>query len=283
MSRTIVAGSTATFIYTPEVEPDHLPTVACYDADGDSVTLSHIVVAAGATWEDGYLLTLEGSESATLTGTCALHWSWEWTDDDGNVNTVHDVEEFYAVTSMRVPVSLTVATNTYVTLDEAETYMAGRLGTTAWDEATEADRAASLLMATRALDGLSFRGRKYDIDQTLEFPRAYWAAGSKTGIFSEENERYSTFNTITGYWYDADAGVPQRVKDAECEEALALLVSGGEEDRSSLMRQGVKAVSFSSFSETYSDAAVSRSRTGLKSVEAMALMRPYIAGNAAVR
>jgi hypothetical protein len=178
-----------------------------------------------------------------------------------------------------------VGVNSYVDTDDCDTYMASRLGASAWDDASLADKNAALIMAWRAIDGLSLRGRKFTEDQVLEFPRLNWTTGGQTSVYSEEHERYSPMSKLAGYYGEEE--VPQRVMDAQCEEALSLLasVSDTSSDRVLLQAQGVRSVRIGDFSETYAGTGTSPGRGGgrLRSIEAIALMRPYIAGTAAVR
>lgn len=138
----------------------------------------------------------------------------------------------------------------------------------------------ALITATRNIDALRLRGRKYLATQTLEFPRVIWNMG-QAGIYSEEHERYSELTKTAGYY--GDGNVPQRVIDACCEEALEMLGSGDTHSRQALMRAGVLEVNFSMFSEKYSPSAITQSRSGVNSTIAMALLRPYVAANARVR
>jgi hypothetical protein len=59
----------------------------------------------------------------------------------------------------------------YATEAEGDTYFTTRLSTTAWDDASTADRTAALTMATEIIDRLNFVGSKYDADQVNQFPR----------------------------------------------------------------------------------------------------------------
>jgi len=84
-------------------------------------------------------------------------------------------------------------TTPYVTRVVAQTYFDGRLNTTCWDDALDADKDKALLQATRALDRLNYRGKKADPDQVLQFPR------------------------------NGDTTIPDDIMCATAEEALALL------------------------------------------------------------
>lgn len=128
----------------------------------------------------------------------------------------------------------------YVTVTEADTYFAQHLYAAAWTEAT--NKEAALTTATRTIDRQLLRGRKADPSQDLAFPRY------------------------------PDTAVPQAVKDATCEEALALLERSAE--RMKLQREGVRHASIGGMTEIYRDDA----GRGLLSPEARELLRPWLAG-----
>lgn len=152
----------------------------------------------------------------------------------------------------------TAVSESYVTTVEAATaFLAKRLGAAAWTAATSANQIAALQEATALIDALPLRGERYepiaiyngvqkDVDadgltQTLEFPRV--------------------IDRIT---CDYDLGtqkpiVPQKVKDACCWIALALL----EENSSSspisekeLQANGVQSFSLGKLSMTFNTGAV---------------------------
>jgi hypothetical protein len=78
----------------------------------------------------------------------------------------------------------------YNTLSEAKNYFESRLNTDAWDDANDEKRTKALSMAARSIDSLNYIG---DRVRSAEFPRG------------------------------EDTEVPDTVKYAECEIALALL------------------------------------------------------------
>lgn len=88
--------------------------------------------------------------------------------------------------------ALTVGTNTYISMAEAVAYVGGRLRTEAWDF-NDADREKALIHAARLLEALPWAGEKTGANQALAFPR------------------------------NGDDEVPQAIKDAQAELALALL------------------------------------------------------------
>ena len=140
----------------------------------------------------------------------------------------------------------------YVTTEEAAAYFAGRLHVDPWLDASDSDKQATLAMATRAIDRLTLKGRKTDPAQALAFPRY------------------------------PDTEIPTAVKDACCEEALALLERGNSQRRK-LQAEGVMSVTVGSVSETYASVLGVGGRVVaidryLLSQEAKELLRPWLLG-----
>jgi hypothetical protein len=105
--------------------------------------------------------------------------------------------------------ALVVGTNSYISRADAETYFADRLNSSEWDDATDANKDAALIQATRMIDYRDYIGVRTDSDQALKFPRS--------GLVDD------------GVALDPDE-VPQSVLDATCELALYAL----QEDYSAL-------------------------------------------------
>jgi hypothetical protein len=159
----------------------------------------------------------------------------------------------------------------YVQVADADEYFATRTPSSEWDALEDSEKAVALQTATKHIDRMPLRGTRYEAEyiedgeqtdydddgliQTLEFPRV-----------------------IDGITCDWDYGtelpiVPQRVKDACCEEALAI-VKWGNSSRLALRQQGVTQMQLgagSGLSESYSG----RGR-GLLSSEAIEIMRRYV-------
>jgi len=90
---------------------------------------------------------------------------------------------------------------------------------------------------------MPLRGRKTDLHQPLAFPRY------------------------------PDTELPEAVKEACCEEALALLERGNSQRRK-LQQEGVQSFSLGNMSETFAAGA----GKGLLSQEAKELLRPWLIG-----
>ncbi len=171
--------------------------------------------------------------------------------------------------------ALVVNQNSYIDVATADTYFANRLYADAWTSTAVPQKEQALVMATRAIDRQVFIGAKKLDDQPLQFPRRYpfrahdiWRKWFQFNI----TDQWETLYVEGASWW-ADIDVPQAVKDATCEEALALLERGNSQRRK-LQQEGVQSASIGSLSETYRPGTA----RGLLSQEALELLRPYIAG-----
>jgi len=105
--------------------------------------------------------------------------------------------------------ALTVGTNTYVTLSEAETYADERDHlSTGWDTKTDDEKEFALLISARVLD-LSYQWKGSITDDTTPQDLAW----PRQDVFDKENREL-----------DKDT-VPQRIKDAQVELAFQWVVS----------------------------------------------------------
>jgi len=138
---------------------------------------------------------------------------------------------------------LQIGIESYVTVEEANEYFAGRLHAESWGETSDADKEKALKQATKEIDRQLLKGRKATDTQELAFPRY------------------------------PDTEVPEAVKEACCEIALALLERGNSQRRK-LQQEGVQSFSLGNMSETYTPGA----GRGLLSQEAKELLRPWLLG-----
>jgi hypothetical protein len=131
----------------------------------------------------------------------------------------------------------------YCTIEYADEYFAGRLYAESWGETSDADKEKALRQATKEIDRQLLKGRKATDTQELAFPRY------------------------------PDTEVPETVKEACCEIALALLERGNSQ-RHKLQQEGVQSFTLGNMSETYASGA----GRGLLSQEAKELLRPWLLG-----
>lgn len=94
--------------------------------------------------------------------------------------------------------------NSYLTLAEAETYFEGRLHSSNWTGATEADKKSALVMSARMIDQtFAWQGSRASTTQALDWPRSSVV----------DCEGASVLSTI----------IPTQIQSAQCEQSLALL------------------------------------------------------------
>lgn len=134
----------------------------------------------------------------------------------------------------------------------AADYFSERLGTAAWDDANVTDRDKALKQATRSIDRLAFHGTKTVDTQANEFPR------------------------------NGETSVPVAVKEATCEQALALLEG---RDYESLARSGIASESVGDASVSYlasGKGGTVQGHGGLTSVTAFDLLAQFLVDPQAV-
>jgi hypothetical protein len=139
--------------------------------------------------------------------------------------------------------TITVGENSYIDIDGADEYFAGRLCTEQWGETSDADKEKALRQATKEIDRMPLIGRKAVSEQVLAFPR------------------------------HPEIKIPEAVKAACCEIALALLERGNSQRRK-LQQEGVQSFTLGNMSETYAPGG----GRGLISQEAKELLRPWLLG-----
>ena len=167
-------------------------------------------------------------------------------------------------------VTLTVGTNTYISLADAKTYFGTRLYADVWTAATDDNKSIALIMATSKIDRLKLRGQKAIYDQALQFPRAFYLGdryNRKIGL---------TIDNVRGAGWYVETVTSNAVKNAVCEEAIAILAGGANADkRQKLQQQGVKSFKLGNLQEEYSGAGASET---LLSLQAKQYLLKYLAG-----
>jgi hypothetical protein len=177
----------------------------------------------------------------------------------------------------------TTLANSYVTATEADAYFDGDPRADAF---LAGDTEWYLKKATSSIDALNYAGFEY-LDpigsqvwtngNVKKFPRKYIPSNSVSpwGVILGVD--------AFGYIYDS-SGVPTAVKDACCEEALAIYNEINDADlklRRKLQQSGVSSVGFRGRSESYQANALDYFQ-GLKSREAYLKLTPYISNYAII-
>jgi hypothetical protein len=106
--------------------------------------------------------------------------------------------------------ALVKGTNSYATLEEANTYFLDRLDVNAWTAASDTQKSQALVTATSILDRMDWTGVAISEAQALAFPRSG-----------------SYFEPKIGYVIELPAIVPDRIIKATFEQAYHLLNNDG--------------------------------------------------------
>lgn len=107
--------------------------------------------------------------------------------------------------------ALSKGTNSYATVEEADTYFADRLDVVAWTAADATMKAQALVTATQILDDLVWTGTAVSESQPLAFPRSGEYFDPRIGA-------YVALDTLS---------VPSRIELAVKEQAYHLLNNDG--------------------------------------------------------
>lgn len=168
-----------------------------------------------------------------------------------------------------MPTSLTIGTDTYISLADADIYLTAQyLATDAkmisWTALSDAQCEILLRRAARIIDRQPMIGEKVTYTQTMAFPRA---------VYNWPNMNYSEqFTMLYNQDWFVQISVPDSVKFAQCE--IAITESVGQSDRQRLQQEGVKSFSVGKLSESYG----SGSSSAIYSIEAREYLIPYLAG-----
>lgn len=149
--------------------------------------------------------------------------------------------------------------NSFCTIEYAEEYFGGKVFADEWDKADATTKEKALKEATSRINRLKFKGLKADAGQVLEFPRQF-----------PQVVKYS-------FGYVEQVDIPDEVKAATCEEALAILKYGNSA-RTKAQEQNVVSVKMGDASETYKSGSLGK----LYSNEAYELLKGYVIGAVAI-
>lgn len=139
--------------------------------------------------------------------------------------------------------------NSYCTLQEANDYFVARTPFTAWSSATDPQKEAALLMATRLLDtNFLWNGRRWRNDQRLQWPR--WGVLKEAGLAS--------WDWISAFFnYLPEDQIPRELKEAQAEYAGKLLASDLTADLDQSV-QGLTDLKVGSISLSFKDTIVAQ-------------------------
>ncbi len=126
--------------------------------------------------------------------------------------------------------------NSFLSADDADTYLDGRLNSGAWDDASSSDKDRSLIEATRELNLYDYQGTRVDGTQALAWPRSL--------VHDPDDPNLSYFDSTE---------IPQRIKDATSELALEFLKAGTTDIAGQDSSRTVISETVGPISVTYSD------------------------------
>src|SRR5262245_50628907 len=130
--------------------------------------------------------------------------------------------------------------NSYVDVAAADAYFDDRLDAAVWTAAVTADKTRALLMAANRLQVENWLGNRVTTAQQLAWPRVDVAKVDPVGAGLGYGYPHG-YGLGFGEFYKSDE-IPQQVKDAQCELALAYLGGfddGGEDVMDSFSADGV--------------------------------------------
>lgn len=149
--------------------------------------------------------------------------------------------------------AITVGTDTYITVEEADTIIANTNVSTnaqriAWEElSVEADKEIYLKNATQQMEVLKYRGCKFEVEQTLAFPRCFKQMVGDIGIYRNN----ILVNPPFHYGFYCQSDVPDDVKESQAFEALELASPSNDTASSKVASGNIKGFSTVGFSEQY--------------------------------
>lgn len=193
-------------------------------------------------------------------GTAMVHdgtglYSYTFTDPAAGLSYQSWIEVVYGGATYRFEKLSTAAgeadDGSYCTLAEADAIAAALPGLASFKASTADARTAALLLATVDFDAAyRWQGRKYDLLQTLEFPRL---AYGELGAASRQYAAASTLSADVVWDWDDDANaaiVPTDVKRAVVFQADSI-ISGDRDGRLQAITDGLASQAVGSMSESY--------------------------------
>ena len=163
--------------------------------------------------------------------------------------------------------------NTYISLVDAESYIAEKLSADDWTEASEEDQQKVLLQAAKDIDSQNWEGQKYFYYQYLQFPRASTEYDIAEGVLNRA-VGVDNLNLISQH-DEYQRQQKKRVREAQVEQALFLLRTYDNGRSIHREDQFAGAASVSRGVRGYSDSFSYRSPAHVLGPEASDLLRYY--------
>lgn len=176
---------------------------------------------------------------------------------------------------------MSISTQFYGTVDEANDYFANRLFADAWANANAANYPKALIRATQIMDGLNYKGVKNSVWQLYQnYPchevydwGYYWPHG---GGPTQDQVRTAEASQELEYPRGSDTEVPEAIRRACYEIAFSLL--DGKDPELELENLSVSSQGYSSVRTTFNrnQQPLEHIINGVPSAEAWRLLRPFL-------
>ena len=170
--------------------------------------------------------------------------------------------------------SLTIGSNTYVTVDEADAYITGNFLPNdkqrgAWEAMDAGDKEICLRRACFRLERLKYRGVKFAFPQALSFPRFFGANYAMISgvLYAPEADRYPELKEV-----------PQAVKAAQVEEAIEIAAPTKATEDREIRNGAVQSYSIGHMSESFAVATAGSVAAVLASGAAQEYIARYTGG-----
>lgn len=152
--------------------------------------------------------------------------------------------------------ALELNTNSYVTVDNADSYFETRIDSAAWFDASDEIKDQALVTATQIVDDNAWIGSAVSLSQALAWPRKYAI------YYDQRLGSEVSFSTTE---------IPERVKTAVYEQALHLV---NNEDLLAGTTQTFESISIGNIS--ISDSNNDVARVPMKPLRVMQLIKPLL-------
>jgi hypothetical protein len=215
--------------------------------DMTSVILSNNAATYGVKRQDNDAVVV--ADGTAMTKTATGTYQYEFTDpaDDLTYDYVLEVTysgETYWISGELEGPAASAGVDAYATSVEGDAYFGEQLNITTWTGASTINKGKALQMGTNIIDRLNFRGEKTVSTQDNQFPRK------------------------------DDTAVPQDIKDACCEIAIALL--DGKDPEMEYDNLRMLSQTYANIKSTYIPIPPEHIVAGVPSIKAWRYLKPYL-------
>lgn len=144
--------------------------------------------------------------------------------------------------------------NSFVSLEDAESYFEGRPFASAWTAASESTREQALVFASRILNRMKWAGNKGSTTNTASTQALAWPRRWSPSLeYDAPPDWVSAYFVDTNVEYYSSLTMPTPLKDATCELALEVLNAGTSDPFVTDSTRNIKSETVGPLSTTYFD------------------------------